>query len=566
MEAKMDSAGSYDLKSVKMPKLTGTTLSLFAWALENNLLKSVIMPGVLKSAGLEEFRALSAGELPTSFPIASTGKEAVPGKGVDPSILNNIEGSAGSTVPYRSARDYAQAYKEGKTDPEKVALKALDAIRQADSGELKLRPFITVDKDDVIQQASKSAGRWKAGKPLSVLDGVPITAKDQLDMVPYPTTVGTRFFGKVPASQDATIVARLRAAGALMIGKANLPELVAHATGLNLNYGSTRNPFNPEYDTGGSSSGSATAVSAGICAIALSTDGGGSSRIPAAFCGVVGLKPSHGRISDFGYFSTCPSVATAGLIAATIEDVAIAYACVAGQDIKDDTSLHQPTPTLENWNKDDLKGIRLGVFRPWFEHASTEIVKTCNDLMEKLTGAGAEVKEIVIPGLDIMRITQVITMLGEMAATMRKYPANFKGLRPATRIGLSMGREFEIRDYIKTQRMRTHYMKLFSDLFSQVDAIVTPATAITAPQVSLKDASAGWLDLSSATEIMRFAFPANVAGLPAICFPAGYNNAGLPIGMQAMGRWWDEALLLRIAFNAEKVVERKRPVKYFDLI
>jgi len=385
-------------------------------------------------------------------------------------------------------------------------------------------------------------------------------------MVPYPTTVGTRFFGRVPVSQDATIVARLRAAGALMIGKANLPELVAHATGLNLNYGSTRNPYNPEYDTGGSSSGSATAVSAGICAIALSTDGGGSSRIPAAFCSVVGLKPSHGRISDFGYFSTCPSIATAGLIAATVEDLAIAYACVAGKDDKDDTSLRQPTPTLKNWNKGDLTGIKLGIYRSWFEHASPEIVKTCNDLLERLADAGAEVKEVVIPGLDIMRITQVVTMLGEMAATMRKYPANFKDLRPATRIGLSMGREFEIRDYIKTQRMRTHYMKIFSDIFTKVDAIITPATAITAPQVSLNDASAGWLDLAGATEIMRYTFPANLVGLPAISFPAGYNNLGLPIGMQAMGRWWDEDLLLRIAFNAEKVVERRRPVRYFDLI
>ena len=561
----MDSKVSYDLKSVKMARLTGKTLSILAWAMESNLLKPAIMPGMLKSMGIDEFRSLDPEEPPTALPIACIDIRGVQEEAIDLKMFNKIEGNAGSTIPYRSVRDYAQAYKKGKS-PEAVAEKALDAIRQADSSELKLRPFIAVNKDDVIQQARKSAERWKDGKPLSVLDGVPVAVKDQLDMVPYPTTVGTSFLGKVPVSQDATIVARLRAAGALMMGKANLPEWVAHATGLNLNYGSTRNPFNPEYDTGGSSSGSATAVSAGICAIALCTDGGGSSRIPAAFCGVVGLKPSHGRISDFGYFSLCRSVGTVGLIAATVEDVAIAYACMAGQDIKDDTSLHQPAPTLENWNKGDLKGIKLGVYRPWFEHATPEIIKVCNALLEKLTTAGAEVKEIVIPDLDIMRIAHVIALLGEMASTMRKYPANLRDLGAATRIGLSLGREFNIGDYAKTQRMRTHYMKIFSDIFNKVDAIITPATAITAPQVSLKDASGGWLDLSSATEVMRYAFTANLVGLPAISFPAGYDKLGLPIGMQAMGRWWDEALLLRIAFNAEKVVERRRPIKYFDLI
>ena len=561
----MDSKVSYDLKPVKMASLTGKKLSILAWAMESNLLKTALMPGMLKSMGMDKFRSRDPEEPATALPIASVDIRGVHEEAIDLKIFNKIEGNADSMIPYRSVRDYAQAYKKGKS-PEAVAEKALDAIRQADSGEFKLRPFIAVNEDDVMRQARDSAGRWKAGKPLSVLDGVPITAKDQLDMVPYPTTVGTRFFGKVPVRQDATIVARMRAAGALMMGKANLPELVAHATGLNLNYGSTRNPFNPEYDTGGSSSGSATAVSAGICAIALSTDGGGSSRIPAAFCGVVGLKPSHGRISDFGYFTTCPSVATAGLIAATVEDAAIAYACVAGKDVKDATSWQQPTPTLENWNKGDLKGIKLGIYRPWFEHATPEILKVCNASLEKLTAAGAEIKEIVIPDLDIMRITHVVVLLGEMANTMRKYPANLRDLRAATRIGLSLGREFNIGDYIKTQRMRTHYMKIFSDVFNKVDAIITPTTAITAPQVSLKDASAGWLDLSGATEVMRYAFPANLVGLPAISFPAGYNNLGLPIGMQAMGRWWDEALLLRIAFNAEKVVERRRPVKYFDLI
>jgi len=561
----MDSIAGYDLKSMKLPRLTGKMLSMFAWAVENNLLKPAIMPGMLKTAGVEEFRSLTPKYPPTPFPIAMTDKRGMPGEGIDLKMFNKPEGSAGSIRSCRSVRDFAQAYKEGKS-PEDVAEKALEAIRQADSGDWKLRPFIAVNENDVMRQARNSAGRWKDGRPLSILDGVPVAVKDEVDMVPYPTTVGTSFLGKVPVSQDATIVARLREAGALMVGKANLPEIAILTAGLNLNHGSARNPFNPKHDTGGSSSGSATAVSAGICSIAVCTDGGGSIRIPAALCGVVGLKPTYGRMSEFGCNQLCWSVLHLGPIAATVEDTAIAYACMAGQDVKDPASLHQPTPVLENWNKGDLKGIKLGIYRSWFEHASPEIVKVCYALLEKLTIAGAVVKEIVIPGLDMMRITHAVTLLGEMAATMEDYPANLKNLHAETRVSLSMGRETNIGDNIKTQRMRTFYMKLFSDIFNEVDAVVTPATGITAPEVSLKDASGGWLDLSSSTEVMRYAFPANMVGLPAVSFPAGYDSLGLPIGMQAMGRWWDEALLLRIAFNAEKVVERRRPVIYFDLI
>ncbi len=134
------------------------------------------------------------------------------------------------------------------------------------------------------------------------------------------------------------------------------------------------------------------------------------------------------------------------------------------------------------------------------------------------------------------------------------------------RVNLSLGREFTASDYIKAQRLRTRCIHVFREIYKEVDAIITPASAVTAPAVTLEDAAGGWSDLSSTTEVMRFVFPANLAGLPAISFPAGYDRLGLPIGMQAMGRWWDEDLLLRIAFNAEKIVERRKPVMQFNLL
>ncbi|MFA5401098.1 MAG: amidase [Dehalococcoidia bacterium] len=561
----MSVTSNYDLKSVKLPRLTGGGLSLMAGALEIGFLRGLLMPSMLKSGGITDFRALSPEESPTVFPIFFADKKAAAEEGPDLKALNKIEGSAAAT-PFRTARDYARAYKEGKANPEDVAKKALDAIKQADAGNLKLRPFIAVNEGDVIQQARASAERWKDKKPLSVLDGVPVAVKDEVDMVPYPTTVGTKFFGRAPAKQDATAVARLRAAGALLLGKANMHEIGISTDGLNVNFGSTRNPYNPRHDTGGSSSGSATAVAAGLCPLAVGADGGGSIRVPASHCGVVGLKPTFGRVSEFGAAPLCWSVAHLGPIAATVEDAAMGYACMAGPDAREPNSLHQPAVMLEQWNKGDLKGVKLGVYRPWFEHASPEVVRACDILLEKLAGAGAKVSEIIVPGLDTMRVAHVITILSEMAGSMNNYPAHRKDFGAEVRVSLSLGREFNAGDYIKAQRIRTRVIDMFKDVYKDVDAIITPATGITAPEVSLEDGEGGYSDLTSTTEVMRYAFPGNLAGLPAISFPAGYDSIGLPIGMQAMGCWWEEDLLLRIAFNAEKLVERRKPVVFFDLL
>ena len=539
---------------------------MIASALDVGILRALLLPSMLKSGGIEDFRALAPEEPPTVFPISFVSKKAEPEDGPDLKALNKIEGNGAGAMPCRTIRDYSKTYHDGKTTPEDVARRALDAIKKADAGDLKLRPFIAVNEGDVIQQAKASAERWKDKKPLSVLDGVPMAVKDEVDMVPYRTTVGTNFLGKGPARQDATAVARLRAAGALLLGKANMHEIGISTDGLNVNFGSTRNPYNPKHDTGGSSSGSATAVSAGICPVAVGADGGGSIRVPSALCGVVGLKPTFGRVSEFGAAPLCWSVAHLGPIAATVEDAAIGYACMAGPDIKDPNSLHQPAMTLEGWNKADLKGVKLGIYKPWFEHAAPEIVKACNALLEKLVAAGAQVKEIVIPGLDTMRVAHVISILGEMAGSMNNYPGHRKDFGAEVRVSLALGREFDAGDYIKAQRIRTRVIDMFRDIYKDVDAIITPATGITAPEVSIEDGDGGYSDLSSTTELMRYMFPGNLAGLPAISFPAGYDAIGLPIGMQAMGRWWEENLLLRIAYNAEKLVERRKPVAYFDLL
>jgi Asp-tRNA(Asn)/Glu-tRNA(Gln) amidotransferase A subunit family amidase len=427
--------------------------------------------------------------------------------------------------------------------------------------------MIAVDREDVLRQARDAAERIRRGEARSVLDGVPVAVKDELDMIPYPTKVGTTFLGTSPATQDATAVARVRAAGALLIGKANMHEIGIGVTGFNPHYGTPRNPYDSAHYTGGSSSGPATAVAAGLCPVAIGADGGGSIRVPAAFCGVVGLKATHGRMSEFGAAPLDWSVAHVGPLAATATDAALAYGLMAGPDPQDPLSRHQPPPTLAGWDDLDLNGLTLGIFWPWFRHASEEVVAACESLLAGFQERGAQVREIALPGLEAGRVAHVITIASEMNAALEShYQAHHKEYGLDVRLNLALSRAFTARDYIRAQQARTRLIRNFETALANVDLIITPSTGIVAPAIppaALKD---GDSDLTTLTEIMRFATPANMTGLPAISFPAGYTDAGLPIGMQAMGRAWEEPTLLRLALVAEQMVERRRPRVWFDLL
>ncbi|MBM3154977.1 MAG: amidase [Chloroflexi bacterium] len=555
---------AYDLESVKLPSLTGGQLKFFAGALENSAMRGILLPSLLKSGGFDEFRKMAPDEPPTFLPLAFTAKAAK--EAPDIQALNNIAGTKAKGFPYQTAKDYAEAYRTGKTTPVEVARKILDAIKESDRSTPPLRAFIAINEKNVIEQAEASARRWKSGKPISPLDGVPVAVKDEVDMVPYPTTVGTNFLGKTPAKEDSTVVARIRAAGALLIGKANMHEIGINPNGLNVHYGHVRNPHDLKHDSGGSSSGPAAAVAAGLCPVSIGADGGGSIRIPSAHCGIVGLKPTFGRVSELGAAPLCWSVAHLGPIGASVEDIALAYAAIAGPDSKDPNSQHQPAVGLDGWNKADLRDLTLGIYHPWFNHTSASVIAACQAMLDKLAKAGARIKEITIPGLDAMRMAHVVTILAEMVTSMDNFPQNRGDFAASVRINLVLGRAFTGEDYVKAQRLRTRAIATFNQVLKDVDAIITPATAMTAPLIPGTVEPIDWSDLSSTTEVMRFAFPGNLTGLPAISFPSGYDEKGLPIGMQAMGRHWEEHLLLRIAYAAEQVMERKKPAMHFKIL
>jgi Asp-tRNA(Asn)/Glu-tRNA(Gln) amidotransferase A subunit family amidase len=556
----------YDLKSVKLPYLAGGLLRLFVSLLEGPL-SNLLIPNLLQSAGIDQFRKRNFEEPPTPQPIHYSGirvneAAAIPEKNWPVAPPVHLQG-----FHFSGVHDYARAYREGGITPDQVALKVLEAIETSNSTVPPLRAVIAVDREDVLRQARAATQRIQKGDSLSIFDGVPVAVKDEVDMLPYPTTVGTAFLGKAPCREDATVVARLRAVGALLIGKTNMHEIGIGVTGLNPHHGTTRNPYNPGHFTGGSSSGSGTAVAAGLVPVAVGADGGGSIRIPASFCGVVGLKPTFGRVSEHGAAPLCWSVAHIGPLAATATDAALAYAVMAGPDPKDPNSLHQPLPSLAGWDQLDLRGLRLGIYWPWFRHAQAEVVSVCEAMLRQFKQMGCEVREIVIPDLDAARVAHTVTIAGEMALAMDPtYVQHHREHGPDVRINLALARRFTTMDYVKAQQIRTRLLAHFERAFAQVDVIITPATALTAPPIPKAALPGGESDLTTLTEIMRFATPANLTGLPAISFPVGYSQKGLPVGMQAIGRAWGEHTLLRLALAAEQVVLREAPQLFYRIL
>lgn len=563
----MDNQIEYDLKSVRLPRMAGGLLKLFAGLLESPATRGLLLGNLLNSGGITRFRQLEVDAPPTYLPLYpfATGNEEAREKTDLNTIADLISNNSLLTSsPYPSVRDYANAYQKGLTTPEDVARYILEAVEQDRQSSSAMNIMIAQDREDVLAQARASALRLQAGEPLSILDGVPVAVKDEVDQVPYPTTVGTKFLGENPALHDSTVVARLRAAGALLIGKANMHEIGIGVTGLNPHHGTVHNPYSVHHHTGGSSSGSAAAVASGLCPLAIGADGGGSIRIPSAFCGVVGLKPTFGRVSEYGAAPLTWSMGHLGPIAVDALDAAIGYAIIAGADPKDPNSLFQPPLNLENINELDLSDLTLGVYWDWFHHAAPSVVEACQGMLSNLQKMGAKLREIKIPQLEAARVAHVITITAEMVTSLDRYDRlHRKDFGLDARLNISLARTFNARDYIKAQRVRTQLIESMQAAFRDVNAIITPTTAITAPPIRPDAQPDGESDLTTLTEIMRFATVANLTGHPAISFPAGYDPEHLPIGIQAIGRPWEEHVLLRLAYAAGNTTQRKPPEVFY---
>jgi Asp-tRNA(Asn)/Glu-tRNA(Gln) amidotransferase A subunit family amidase len=530
--------------------------------LERPIIRSLIAPSLTKDIGLPELRAARVDEPPAFLPVHPPGGQAVLSYLTPDQVPAPLERNPG--FRFRSIRDYHHAYRTGAVTPEHVAERVMAAIAGSDRPPNPLRAFIACIREDVMAQAGEAARRWKAGRSLGPLDGVPIAVKDELDMLPYPTTAGTCFLGRSKPEADSTVVARLRAAGALLVGKTNMHEIGILPNGLNPHHGAVRNPYGLAHEAGGSSSGSAAAVAAGLSAAAIGADGGGSIRIPASYCGLVGLKPTFGRVSESGAVPLAWSVAHLGPMAPMAEDAALVYAVISGPDPQDSNTHLQPPVQIDRFDG-TLKGLRLGIYRDWFSDAAAEIVGACEQLLQQFVRLGAQLVDVVIPDLRLMAVAHGLTIHSEMAANMERYDRDHRrdfGL--TTRLMLANVRAIRSSDYVQAQRIRTRAIHQFESALNHADVIVTPTTPRSAPEISTYALAGKESDIAQIVEGMRFVNPANLTGLPAISIPAGYDRLGLPVGLHLIGRPWDESTLFRLGYAADRIVPRQRPPVYFD--
>jgi Asp-tRNA(Asn)/Glu-tRNA(Gln) amidotransferase A subunit family amidase len=542
---------TYQRNPVKAPRVSGLALKALVNTLESGGIGAVMLEKLVRDSGIDQWRALSAGDAPPiQFPLPH-GTAAT-----EPQAPQEQAARAIAAAPVQPEREtvasYARAYREGAADPVAVARRIHEAIERIDSGKQRLGLFVARKPDEVLRAAEAAAERLRAKAPLSVLDGIPVVLKDEIDLAGFPTTLGTRFRTQV-ATRDSTVAARLKAAGAVILGKVNMNEIGINPIGLNPHHGAARNPWNPGHMTGGSSSASGAAVAAGLCPLSVGADGGGSIRIPAALCGIVGLKATWGRIPETGVPPLCWNVGHVGPMGLTIDDVAAMYALLSGPDAHDIVAKTQPPHHLSGYENASMEGVRLGICWPYFEDADADVVARCKEAVKALTDAGARVVEIPPPDLNTVLWTHSCIILSEMAESMLpERPSEF-GLD--SRTNLAIGRHFRATDLVHALRHRHRLTRELLSLMVDVDVIITPSTATTAPVIPEATLPAGESNLPVVDALMRFVRLANLTGCPALSVPAGFDREGLPVGVHLMGRPYEEHLLLRLG----RVVERATP-------
>eukprot|EP00298_Acanthocystis_sp_HF-20_P018361 c21954_g3_i1.p1 GENE.c21954_g3_i1~~c21954_g3_i1.p1 ORF type:complete len:622 (-),score=275.65 c21954_g3_i1:37-1869(-) len=575
----------YDIEPFVAPRLTGNQLKYFSWILNTPIIGNIVLSILRDQNKLDEVQ-LFASKLditPTSFTIPRVSDEQYEkhlqaASDLSSSNLENIFTQLKTKSPeefrYKEIVDYYNSYKNEQISPVSLVQQVIDAVLQSNE---TLHAVTQMHVDDILLQARESEKRWKQGKQLGLLDGIPFFVKEEIDVKGYETTYGTTFLSKSVGSirivKDNIIIERLKNQGAIVMGKVNMHEVGIGVTGFNQHYGSARNPHqltkDKSYYSGGSSSGSAVVVSAGIVPLSIGCDGGGSIRIPASLCGVVGLFPTFGRIPSNQNFGVAWSVGGSGPFGTTVNDVAISYITMAGPYSESLKSLNQPPVHLNGYNKiESLEDIKIGLFKNYIKDSDNEIHSLVFKIIDKLIKEKKVItKDIVIPHLSAISQSHAMIIMTEMALMLNTFWKNHSNdFGYDTSINLAFARSFTGLDVNSARKIRTWLMKKINDIFKDVDLLVFPTTGTTAPEIQPDALEFGESNIPLLQKIMRFSFLANFCGLPAITVPIGYDSNNLPIGIQFVANHWNEHILLRVARVVELIrdFELKRPSVHFS--
>ncbi len=453
------------------------------------------------------------------------------------------------------------------------AREATDAVlAHIESRDPEIHAYLSVMPHKARAQADDVDRRVALGEPVGPLAGVPVAVKDNMCVVGGTTTCASRILENFASPYDATVISKLREADAVIVGKTNLDEFAMGSSCENSAFGPTRNPRDPDRVPGGSSGGSAAAVAAGMCVVALGSDTGGSIRQPASFCGIVGMKPTYSRVSRYGLVAFASSLDQIGPMARTVEDAALLLEAISGHDPSDSTSAPQDVPNYRDGLDAGVKGVRIGVPKEYFgEGLNAEVRANVEGVIGRLADEGAEILDVSLPHLSGAIATYYVIATSEASSNLARYDGVKYGYRTAEPADLlelyrrtrSEGYGDEVKRrillgtyalssgyydafYGKAQQVRALIADDFRNAFETVDAIVTPTTPTTAFRIGemVDDPLAMYLQ-----DI--YTVSANLAAIPGISVPAGDAGDGLPTGLQVLGPQFGEATILRVARAVE---------------
>jgi len=443
--------------------------------------------------------------------------------------------------------------------------------------------FITIDEEQALAQAREADQRLAKGKDVGPLCGVPVAIKDNMITNGIKTTCASRMLSEFIPPYDSTVVAKLRQAGAVLIGKTNMDEFAMGSSNEHSFFGPCRNPYNDAYVTGGSSGGSACAIAADMTITALGSDTGGSIRQPASYCGVVGMKPTYGRVSRFGLVAFASSLDQIGPITKDVTDCSLMLQVICGYDPRDSTSAQLPIPDFTAFLSDDIAGMRIGIPKEYFiEGLDPEVEEAVRQGIRYLEQQGAEPVEISLPHTAYTIAAYYLIATAEASSNLARYDGVKYGYRSqgtydnlrlmytqtrAEGFGAEVKRRIMLGTYAlssgyydayyrKAQQVRTLIRQDFLDAFNKCDVIVTPTVPGPAPRIGEKLGDPLQMYL-----LDIFTTSTNLAGLPGLSLPCGYTQNGLPIGMQILGKPFDEGIVLKAAYAVEQksLAIRRKP-------
>ncbi|MGH7384601.1 MAG: Asp-tRNA(Asn)/Glu-tRNA(Gln) amidotransferase subunit GatA [Candidatus Rokuibacteriota bacterium] len=479
-----------------------------------------------------------------------------------------------------TTRELGAVYRSGQATPTQAATEYLARIERLDP---HVHAFLTVTRADALRGAAEADARFKAGTPRGPLDGVPVALKDVFCTRGIRTTCGSKILESFVPPYDATVVARLREAGTILLGKLNMDEFAMGSSTEHSAFFTTRNPWDLARVPGGSSGGASAVVAADLAALSLGTDTGGSIRQPAAFCGVLGMKPTYGRVSRYGLIAFASSLDQVGPFAKDVEDAALLLQTIAGPDPMDSTAVDVPVPDYRAALGEGIEGMKIGVPAEYFiEGMDPEVEQAVRAAIAELEKLGARTEPVSLPHTEYGLAAYYVIAPAEASSNLARYDGVKYGLRaPGARdlidmysktraagFGTEVKRRVMLGTYVlsagyydayygQAQKVRTLVRRDFDEAFARVDLIVAPTTPGVAFKMGEKE------DPLQMYLNDIFTIPVNLSGLPGLSIPGGFTQAGLPIGLQLIGRAFDEATLLRAAHAYQQVTTwhtRKPPL------